>query len=50
VNYVRGSQTGLTLGVVNYARTVHGVQLGLINVIADNGAHRFLPLINWGTR
>lgn len=50
VNYVRGQVSGLNLGVVNYARSVSGVQVGVINIIADNEAHRFLPLLNWGAR
>jgi hypothetical protein len=34
--HVRGTQRGLTVGLVNYARTLHGVQVGLINVARNN--------------
>jgi hypothetical protein len=46
-NYVKGEQRGLTIGVVNYARRLHGVQIGVIN-FADNNPPglRVLPLIN----
>jgi hypothetical protein len=50
VNYVRGSVNGLTVGLLNYARSLHGMQLGLINVIADQKEHPVLPLLNWGAR
>jgi hypothetical protein len=48
VNYIRGSQTGITIGLVNYTRTLNGVQFGLINIVADATAHRVLPILNWG--
>ncbi len=35
-------------GVVNYAWTIDGLQLGLINIVRDNPApFRVLPIINW---
>ena len=49
VNYVRGSQRGLTFGIVNYARSVHGAQIGVVNIIADQKSHPFLPIVNWGS-
>ena len=36
-NRIRGNQTGLTIGLVNYAENLNGLQLGLIN-IADNNS------------
>ena len=48
VNFVRGSQRGLSIGVVNFAHKLHGVQLGVINVAADQKSHRVLPIVNWG--
>lgn len=48
VNYVRGTQRGLTIGILNYARTLHGAQVGVVNIIADQASHRVLPLVNWG--
>jgi hypothetical protein len=48
-NDVRGTQRGLTIGVLNYARTLHGVQLGVINIVRNNPSGRkVLPVINWG--
>lgn len=48
VNYVRGTQRGLSIGLVNYARTLRGVQIGVVNIIADQKSHPFLPIVNWG--
>ena len=45
VNYVRGSQRGLTIGLVNYARSMHGAQLGVVNIIANQKSHPFLPIV-----
>jgi hypothetical protein len=46
-NQILGKQTGLAVGVVNYARSLNGVQIGLINHVADNPKYlRTLPLIN----
>jgi len=46
-NYVRGTQIGLTIGIVNYARTVRGVQLGLVNIVRDNPRGlKVLPVFN----
>jgi len=44
---VRGRQDGLTIGVVNYARDLRGVQVGLINIAKSNPkSTRVLPLFN----
>ncbi|MBC7841353.1 MAG: hypothetical protein H7099_03545 [Gemmatimonadaceae bacterium] len=48
VNYVRGTQRGVSIGLVNYARSLHGVQIGVLNIIADQTSHPFLPIVNWG--
>jgi hypothetical protein len=48
INANRGTQRGLSIGLYNAARNLHGVQLGLINVALNNsGPRRVLPLINW---
>ena len=48
VNWIEGSQQGLSIGLVNYARHLHGVQIGLVNVVSDSkGWSRVLPLVNW---
>jgi hypothetical protein len=45
-NRVLGRQRGFTLGLVNYARELDGIQIGLIN-ISDNGGHRrIIPLVS----
>jgi hypothetical protein len=47
-NQVRGHQSGLTIGLLNYAWTLDGLQLGLLNIVRDNPpARRVLPIINW---
>jgi len=44
---IKGRQDGWTIGLVNYARTLHGVQIGLINIARSNPkATRVLPLFN----
>ncbi|MDQ3997502.1 MAG: hypothetical protein M3303_10885 [Gemmatimonadota bacterium] len=35
-NYMKGQQRGLTIGVVNYTRRLHGIQLGVINYARNN--------------
>jgi hypothetical protein len=49
-NDVRGRQRGLSIGIYNYARTLSGVQIGLINHVRENPpGRRILPIINWGS-
>jgi hypothetical protein len=48
VTYVKGTQTGWSIGLVNYARTLEGVQIGLINIAGSGGLARVLPLFNKG--
>jgi hypothetical protein len=46
-NDIRAPQRGLTIGVYNYARELHGVQLGIVNVARNNPVWaRFLPGMN----
>jgi hypothetical protein len=46
-NYIKGEQTGLSLGIVNYSWQLNGVQIGLINYVRDNPPLlKILPLIN----
>jgi len=48
-NYIRGNQTGLSIGIVNYAWSLRGVQLGLINIVRDNPKGlKVLPVFNAG--
>ena len=47
VNAVQGEQRGLSIGVINFARSLKGVQLGVLNIVADGRAPRVLPLANW---
>lgn len=50
-NHIKGEQRGLTIGVVNYAWRLHGVQLGLINVAKSNPRGlRVLPIVNFDAR
>ena len=46
-NYIRGSQSGLSIGIVNYARSVTGLQIGVINIVRNNPKGlRVLPVFN----
>lgn len=46
-NHVRGRQRGLTIGLLNYARNLAGVQLGLFNYAGNNPRLlRLLPGVN----
>lgn len=49
VNHIRGSQSGITIGLFNYARTLDGVQIGVLNIVGDAKSHPVLPIINWGS-
>jgi hypothetical protein len=47
VNYFKGTQKGLAIGIVNYAWSLKGVQIGLVNIVRDNPKYsRILPIIN----
>jgi hypothetical protein len=46
-NRIRGVQSGVAIGIVNYARELHGLQVGLVNIAGNNqGLARVLPLVN----
>ena len=46
-NYIKGTQTGLSIGIVNYAYNLKGVQIGLVNYVRDNPKYlKVLPIIN----
>jgi hypothetical protein len=46
-NFIRGDQVGLSIGIVNYAWNVKGVQIGLINIVRNNPRGlKVLPLFN----
>ena len=47
-NRVSGTQHGLTVGVVNYARELHGAQVGLVNIVNGPRGRRVIPVINVG--
>lgn len=47
-NDVRGTQHGLSIGFLNTAWALHGVQLGVLNYVRSNPpARRLLPVVNW---
>jgi hypothetical protein len=49
VNAIRGTQHGLTIGLVNYAERLRGVQIGAININKGaRGPFKVLPIINVG--
>jgi hypothetical protein len=46
-NRVVNQQHGLTIGLVNYAKALHGFQLGVVNIAGNNRAiARVLPVLN----
>lgn len=50
-NRLSGVQHGLTIGVLNIAEHLRGVQVGLINIARNNPrGRRVLPIVNWGGR
>lgn len=46
-NWVRGSQRGLTIGLLNIAEELHGLQVGLINIARNKESFSVLPIANW---
>ena len=47
VNRIRGRQDGLAIGIINIARDLRGVQLGLLNYAGSNRrGMRLLPFVN----
>lgn len=46
VNHSRDFR-GLQIALVNYAQRLHGVQLGLVNIIREGGVLPVMPLVNW---
>ena len=47
-NQLKGSQHGITIGIVNYTRELHGAQIGLINILDGAHGRRILPIFNYG--
>ena len=47
VNYHQGHFKGLQFAIVNYAATLHGLQLGLINIIGEGGFSPVFPFFNF---
>ena len=46
-NRIDGHQTGLSIGIFNRTRSLHGVQIGLLNYVKENPAWlRWLPIVN----
>jgi len=46
VNRIRGEQRGLAIGLVNYAHSLHGVQIGLLNWADNSSLLKLMPLVN----
>ncbi len=48
VNWFKGTQTGLAIGIVNYTWDLKGLQIGLVNIVRNNPpGRRVLPVANW---
>ena len=46
-NYIKGTMKGVSIGIVNYAHQLKGIQIGLINIVKSNPKlTRILPVIN----
>ncbi len=46
-NHIKGTMRGLSIGIINYAFSVKGLQIGLINIVRDNPKHlQVLPVFN----
>ena len=46
VSYIKGAQHGLTIGLFNYARELHGAQVGILNISDNDGHRRVLPVLS----
>lgn len=46
-NRIQGEQAGFTIGIVNWARTLSGVQIGLLNYAGNKDRMKWMPLVNW---
>jgi hypothetical protein len=47
LNQIEGRQSGLSVGIVNYAWSLKGIQIGLINYVRNNPKYlKVLPIIN----
>ncbi|MGQ0766590.1 MAG: LA_2272 family surface repeat-containing protein [Gemmatimonadota bacterium] len=50
-NHIDGATRGLSLGIINYTWSLHGIQVGLINIARRNPpGRRVLPIMNWNFR
>ena len=46
-NRIQGEQAGFTIGIVNWARSLSGVQIGLLNFAGNKERMKWMPLVNW---
>jgi hypothetical protein len=46
-NNVKGTQRGLAIGILNIARSLDGVQLGLLNYAGNKRRGKLLPIFNY---
>ncbi|MGD8279626.1 MAG: hypothetical protein PVJ80_11280 [Gemmatimonadota bacterium] len=46
-NWIRGSQRGITIGLLNITEELHGLQVGLINIARNKESFSVLPILNW---
>lgn len=47
VNDVRGMQRGVSVAIVNYARALKGLQVGVVNIVTDGRGPKIMPVVNW---
>lgn len=46
-NRIQGEQKGITIGLLNYARKLSGLQIGLINIAKNKSRFSVMPLVNY---
>jgi len=46
ITNIQGAQHGLTIGLFNYARELHGIQIGILNISDNDGHRRVIPVLS----
>lgn len=47
VDLIEGNMKGVQIGFVNCTETLHGLQIGLVNINNSGVPFKFLPIINY---
>ena len=46
-NRIQGVQHGITIGILNYARHLDGLQIGLLNYAGNKRSMKWMPVFNY---